>query len=422
MCQILDLSDFNPIGNIIIPFVNESSTDRTKISLVAYYSYNLITNKEHVINFKHNDFPKIEITPELSDCYVYRQDLMKLSNNYDLELCYWWLTEEQLPNFDITKFNFYKKILGKIDYRFIPFTILLDHAREIKLKFIGKFKDLNFDKDLFIQYNNNIFNIFKAIEMPGCNIDRNHIKAKTHIKTNRLWSNYKLYTTTGRPSNTDHGFNLAALNKGDGTRNIIIPDEDSILMEWDYSAFHIRLISKLINYELPEGNLHEYFGSQYFGTAFLNQEQYDEAKAISFRAVYGTIDEAHLKIPFYKEVSKYREKLYNEYKFNGFIRSVIFQRPIGLGKNLPEHKLFNYLLQNFETEFNSLTIKQLLNYLLNKKSKIILYTYDSFLLNINKEDGPEIIKGISNIIYRDKFVGTINYGKSYGQMIPYHTT
>jgi hypothetical protein len=111
--------------------------------------------------------------------------------------------------------------------------------------------------------------------------------------------------------------------------------------------------------------------------------------------------------------------LYEEYKKNGFIRSIVFERPIGKGKNLPEHKLFNYLLQSYETEYNSVIIKRILNYLHNKGTKLILYTYDSFLFNLNKHDGPEVIKKIKSIIFDSGLTGSIKIGKHYGELKKY---
>ena len=51
--QILDLTDLNETGNIIVPFINKSTTESTKISLVAFYVYNIKTEKEFFINYKN---------------------------------------------------------------------------------------------------------------------------------------------------------------------------------------------------------------------------------------------------------------------------------------------------------------------------------------------------------------------------------
>jgi hypothetical protein len=415
MLQILDLTDFNVDGNVVIPFINKSTADATKISLIAYYVYNISTNKEWFVNFKHNDCTPAKICPEFTHSYILNLSDLNLDNNYDLELYYWWVTEEALQLPSMVAFDFYAKIYGHVDYRYIPIATLIDFSRDIKNKLLGLITDTTINFDNFMDFQKNCFNVFNKLNTQSINLDIYHPKIATMLRTDRIFSNYRLYTSTGRPSNSKSGINLAALNKSDGSRNMIVAEPESILMELDYSAFHIKLISKIINYPLPE-NPHEYFGKQYLNKEILDQDDYDLSKAISFKVVYGGIDEDYAIIPFFKKVYEFRKRLYEEYKINGFIRSIIFERPIGKGKNLPEHKLFNYLLQSYETEYNSIIIKRILNYLYNKNTKLILYTYDSFLFNLNKNDGVEVVDKLKDIIFEDNLSGSIKIGKKYGEL------
>lgn len=417
--QILDLTDLNETGNIIVPFINKSTTESTKISLVAFYVYNIKTEKEFFINYKHNDVPAVDIKPKFEESYIYRLLDLNLENNYDLELYYWWITEEEINIQTPNSIEFYRKLYSKIDYRYVPMSVLIDYARDIKTKMIGLISETTINVDNFLDFQTNCYNIFNHLNLNSIHLDIYHPKIATSIRASSIKSNYKLFTSTGRPSNSRNGINLAALNKSDGTRNMIIAERDSILMEFDYSAFHIKLIANLINYPLPD-NPHEYFGKQYLNKEILDQDDYDLSKAISFKVVYGGIDDDYAIIPFFKKVYEFRKKLYEEYKKNGFIRSIVFERPIGKGKNLPEHKLFNYLLQSYETEYNSVIIKRILNYLYNKETKLILYTYDSFLFNLNKHDGPEVIKKIKSIIFDSGLTGSIKIGKRYGELKPYN--
>jgi hypothetical protein len=52
------------------------------------------------------------------------------------------------------------------------------------------------------------------------------------------------------------------------------------------------------------------------------------------------------------------------------------------------------------------------------KSKIILYTYDSFLIDFNKEDGAETITYIKEEMESGKFPVKIEIGYDYQNMIP----
>ena len=44
-------------------------------------------------------------------------------------------------------------------------------------------------------------------------------------------------------------------------------------------------------------------------------------------------------------------------------------------------KLFNYLLQNLETSMNVRILWEIIKIIKNKKTKLVLYTYDSFLFD-----------------------------------------
>ena len=49
-------------------------------------------------------------------------------------------------------------------------------------------------------------------------------------------------------------------------------------------------------------------------------------------------------------------------------------------------KLFNYTLQNLETSTNILILWDILRILRGCKTKLVLYTYDSFLLDLDEKE------------------------------------
>jgi hypothetical protein len=65
-------------------------------------------------------------------------------------------------------------------------------------------------------------------------------------------------------------------------------------------------------------------------------------------------------------------------------------------------KLMNYLMQSLETSRNILILKDVLRYLQNKKTKVVLYTYDSLLFDFNKEDGKDTLKELQIILESEK--------------------
>jgi hypothetical protein len=116
----------------------------------------------------------------------------------------------------------------------------------------------------------------------------------------------------------------------------------------DFESYHIRLIAKLIGYELPtDKTAHQYFAELY-------GVDYEEAKRITFRYLYGGMDAIALEIPFFRKVNEWMEKMWNDFVIRGYIETPIFKRRIGF-KRIEEpsqQKVFNYLLQALETEVN----------------------------------------------------------------------
>ena len=76
-------------------------------------------------------------------------------------------------------------------------------------------------------------------------------------------------------------------------------------------------------------------------------------------------------------------------------------------------KLFNYYIQAYETERNSQILKNILDMLENKFSKIILYIYDAFVFDISSDDGKEILQEIKNLMI---FPTKLKIGRDYHNM------
>ena len=81
------------------------------------------------------------------------------------------------------------------------------------------------------------------------------------------------------------------------------------------------------------------------------------------------------------------------------------------------NKLFNYIIQAHETETNIKTIIDLKYYLLRRKSKLVLYGYDSFLFDIHKDDRVQVFRELRNILERNGNLTKIKAGKNYGEMV-----
>jgi hypothetical protein len=75
-------------------------------------------------------------------------------------------------------------------------------------------------------------------------------------------------------------------------------------------------------------------------------------------------------------------------------------------------KLLNYLLQNLETAMNVHILWEIIKLLQNKKTKLVLYTYDSFLFDVSKEE-VEILDEIKELFNKHKLQIKTCYGNNY---------
>jgi len=91
--------------------------------------------------------------------------------------------------------------------------------------------------------------------------------------------------------------------------------------------------------------------------------------------------------------------MWNFYNDNGVVYNPISDKPFTKElKEMHPAKLMNYMMQSLETARNILILKDVLRYLQNKKTKVVLYTYDSFLFDFDKQDGKETLEEIKKIL------------------------
>ena len=237
-------------------------------------------------------------------------------------------------------------------------------------------------------------------------IERNGLKTYEKI----VYSEYNPYTSTGRPSNRFGGMNFAALNKSDGSREQFISRfNNGVLVEMDFDAYHLRLIGEIVDYKFPPGSVHEHMGKLY-------GLPYDEAKALSFKYLYGGITDEVSDNPFFSKVNDYIKLLWEDFKTNNFVESYIYNRKI-YRKNLQDmnpNKLFNYMIQLMETENNIKILNELQPKLQQYDSKLILYNYDAFLFDFNPTDGLDFLNVVKQTIesggtYPVKISKGVNY-------------
>lgn len=229
-----------------------------------------------------------------------------------------------------------------------------------------------------------------------------------------VFTQYNPYTTTGRPSNRHLNVNYSALNKSDGTRDMFVSRHPKgTLLQFDYESYHIRLIAKMVGYEFPKGiSAHQHLANLY-GC------DYETAKKITFTYLYGGLDDNARQIPFFELVDKYIKGLYQRFVISGKLTTLLYKREIPFNRieGANEQKVFNYLLQSLETEINYMKIGEVLEYLDGKMSKMILYTYDAFVIDTHPIERENLLNDIREIMEKGGFPVKIEEGENYNDLV-----
>ena len=110
--------------------------------------------------------------------------------------------------------------------------------------------------------------------------------------------------------------------------------------------------------------------------------------------------------------------LWEFFKSNNYIKTDIYNRKLLVENytDMNKNKLFNYLIQAYETESNIKKILSIQDYLLGKKTKLVLYGYDSFLFDFSKQDGVATLTKIKSILEEGKHFTKSKMGYNYGEM------
>ena len=372
---------------------------------------------DFILPFNHNDCEKLEIdlstsnqTKWIWDKKGFLQTNIKVNNLKDVQTS---LFFEKFQLYDIQSkleglTNFYYRLgirddLGK--------SISIMKWSEVLRGIVGEW-DI---KDTNNWVDDTMIPILSDLERSGINVDRekffdrwpgNSKHIKLHPQGDVVYTEYNPYTITSRPSNRHGGVNFSALNKKDGSRASFIPPEDSLFLQFDYDAYHVRIIGKLIKYDLPDTSVHQWLADQY-GC------DYGESKGRTFRILYGGVSDEDRKIPFFDKVDKFISKMQNEAVRNGYLQTPKGRKiPLEWIEKPNSQKFFNYILQATETEFNI----EVLNKLKEKGLPLpILYTYDSFLFEFDDSE-VETIKKIKSVLESYGFPVKADWGKNYGEV------
>jgi hypothetical protein len=125
---------------------------------------------------------------------------------------------------------------------------------------------------------------------------------------------------------------------------------------------------------------------------------YKKSKELTFKQLYGGVFSNYKHLEFFDKIQRYINSVWDEFENKGSYKCKI-SRFVYTKENLDNmnpQKLFNYILQNLETSTNALILWEIFRVLRGCKTKLVLYTYDSFLFDFS-EDEPEVLELISGI-------------------------
>lgn len=256
--------------------------------------------------------------------------------------------------------------------------------------------------------------VFYKIEREGIKLDKEcfikyHEEHRTphfSIKQGVAYTSYNLYTLTGRPSNAFNSINYAALNKDNGERSCYIPRND-LFIEFDFNGYHPRLLGTIVGYTFSkEANVYTQIGH------ILGNQDVSKVKEITFQNLYGGIRPELQSKPFFKQVHLFTEDLWNTIQYTGRIET-----PSGKVFRLKDidtptpQKVLNYYIQNFETSQNIVQLHSILSDFKPLKSRIVLYTYDSILIDVSREETDKIREIIAKLQYPVRMKSGLNYNE-----------
>ena len=378
----------------VIPY--NSKIHPAQNNVCAVYIRPLVTTKGFIIPISHSETTNINIDGIISLLSkintIYVRDKKEflhyfpLKNLFDITLN----SPPYIQEFTQTHEIFIRRYPNKKDInRIIPIVKHYEYCENI---FNNLKERINEPINEF--YNNKCSVVFNAVERSGLRIDRSQFEQNFHsIDSDYTYTQYNFKTLTRRPSNKFKGVNYAALNKDNNSRRSFNTRND-ILCELDIGAYHPTLLGKLIHWKWDKKDIHQSFADMY-------GVDYQKAKELTFKQLYGGIFKQYKDLEFFKRVQIYTDEIWRKYQNEGFIECPISNHRFEKDKldNMKPQKLLNYLLQNLETSVNVCIMYDIFRLLKNKKTKLILYTYDSFLFDVCKEEKEVLIK--------------ISYGNTY---------
>jgi hypothetical protein len=411
------------------PLWSNPSFHFMKNEILGYFIQDINSNEFSYINISHNElfkndileinelilnnFEKIIVLDKKSLQYFLEKDNvfdLRIANgtNYEFE-------EMNLLNVP-SKYNFSKSL-----NQYIPISKHIEYFCEKFKKLKSEIRIEEFSQSVF---KNSYIKAFSTLEISPITVSKTLLESlyqkqikTSYIEENGYYTSYNLYNPSLRPTMSKSSINLLNLPKNNNSRELIIPS-NGYLFEYDYKGFHLSILCKLLKYELQYNDVYTQLYNEIYKTEFqaLEKEQHQEIKNQFFQIMFSEILNTEHDSVLLQEVFNFKKSLLEEFENNGFITSP-FTKEIYFHETFTIKNIFSIFFRICETELNVKTLLNIQDFLKGKLTKLILYQFDSFLIDWNKEDGKEILKDLKKIIEtEDNYKISISYGKNFNEM------
>jgi len=393
---------------ICIPITSNLNLHPSGNDIIGLYLY-FIGEDTKLVNFSHPDSLQSEY--RLSDIQLHPKSLVlnkkgviynRFDQGIDLNSYLQYYIDETIniqDFYDKTVEHFQSKFYNSKKFgTIVPLSKWIEFAERIILYTLPYYKPEKIS-DKCIEFCNDFVEVFHGIEI-------NDVPYEDEMKK----QNYMWYTATSRPSNAWNNFNFSALNKNDGTRNKIHSRfSNGKLVQFDYDAFHIKLLAKILDYKFTK---HPY---EEIAEELNLTIPYDEVKSRVFQNIYGTITDQFIQHPFFQRVQAMIDELYSEYQEQGYIESYFYGKRFRDIQDPTPNKVFNYFLQSLETEYNVRKIKTFLPLLESTGAVFCMYLYDAFVFDVPAES-EDLIGKLKRSFETDGMTTKCSVGNDFGSI------
>jgi hypothetical protein len=415
------LAQLKPFGDCFVRFISQNDNFHPTLSpLSLIYIRSLSDHKGYILCLSHNESFSLDMNVTLdwlnnNTGKLWVMDKKQAmywfpypSKLYDLEFIEHPNLNEAL-NIPAITYYYSKYANLPIVNKLIPISKHYEESEntfDVVLPIIQKYRA---DNAVFAFNNDILTRVFHEIESQGIKVDKqcyidcygDDLKyPEFNLSKGKIYSQYNLYTTTGRPSNTYNSINFAALDKNNGERACYRPQNDKFV-EFDIQGYHPRILGEMIGFEFGDKNTYETL-SELLGVTT------QEAKELTFKQLYGGVWKEYRDQPFFRDIVTLTDGIWDEYQYSG--QYATRNRVFTVDKEMTQSKLLNYIIQSYETSNNVAMLDNILYYLKDKQTKLVLYTYDAFLFDYAKEDGKQLLIDIRNMI---SYPVSIKQGNTY---------